>query len=516
MIKRNHCVRPHSAVLLRMLVGAMVVCALCTAFRVAPVQAQNAGIGTITPDASALLDLTSVSRGLLIPRMLHAQMNGIASPATGLLVYCTDALSAALPATFYYYTGTYWTPFTTLAWLILGNAGTTAGTNFVGTTDSVDLVFKTHAIEGMRLTAVSNLGIGTAAPTSRLHTVASGVQTANYIGNLLTNTATSATASIDKYGAQFLSTGSWTGTSDTNVGLLVNATGGTTNVSGVFQGGNVGVNTTAPAAYLDMNGDFATQYTSYTAANGVNNNISIGRWTFVRITGPTAAFSITGIAGGVDGKIVILYNSTSQSFTISNDNASSTAANRIWTLNSTGDIVISGKGCVKLIYSTLDSRWLVISEAQTVSTSTTGVITKKKPVDQSITNSTTLTNDNDLFVPINANDSMVIEGYLHVFTGSSTPQLQMAFTIPAGATMDIGNYTDNVNGGAQETFILNTSGTSTGAMTILAGDIPVHFWGVIITGGTAGNIQLQWAQGVSSGTATTLKAKSYMRAYYIR
>ncbi|MDP4199652.1 MAG: hypothetical protein Q8922_03515 [Bacteroidota bacterium] len=476
----------------------------------------NVGIGTVAPDASALLDLTSITRGLLVPRMTHAQMNAVTLPATGLLVYCTDFVSAISPATFYYYDGTAWVPFLGTAWQLLGNSGTIAGTNFVGTTDNADLVFKTNALEGMRLTTAGNLGIGTAVPTSKLHTVASGAMTADYTGNLLTNTATSSTPSITKYGTDILSTGTWNGTSATNVGLHVNATGGTTNYSGIFEGGNVGINTTAPATYLDINGDLATRYSSVSASNGANNNLTIGTSSFVRLTGPTASFSVTGIAGGVDGKMLVLFNATTQQITISNESASSLAANRIWTLNSTGDIVISGKGAVKLIYSAADSRWIVISSSTTVSTSTTGVITVKKPADQSISNSTTLTNDNNLVIPINANDSMVVEGYLHANVASTTPQIRLAWTIPTGASMDIGIYVDDVRLGSQETFILTSSGTSTGAIQLNAGDIPIHFWGVVVTGSTAGNIQLKWAQGVSSGTPTTLKVKSYMRGYYIR
>jgi hypothetical protein len=409
-----------------------------------------------------------------------------------------------------------WTASSAYDWTLLGNAGTVAGTNFLGTTDNIDLVFKTNATEGMRLTATQNLGIGTAVPTSILHTVASGAKVANYTGNLLTNTATSSTASITKYGTDIQSTGTWNGTTAVNVGLHVNATGGTTNYSALFQGGNVGINTTTPATYMDVNGDMSTRYTSYTASNGANNNIVIGASSFVRITGPSAAFSISGIAGGVDGKLLVLFNSTSQTITISNDNASSTAANRIWTLNSVGDLVFAGKVAVKLIYSAADSRWIVVSSSTTVSTSTSGVITKKKPSDESVTSSTTLQNDNDLFIPINANDSMVIEGYLHTYTASTTPGITIAFTIPTSASMDVGLYCDDVSLGTQETFILTSSGTQTGDILLNSGDIPIHFWGIVITGANSGNIQLQWAQGASSSTATTVKAKSYMRAYYIR
>lgn len=42
------------------------------------------GIGTTTPNASAALDVTSTTKGLLIPRMTTAQRTAIASPAAGL------------------------------------------------------------------------------------------------------------------------------------------------------------------------------------------------------------------------------------------------------------------------------------------------------------------------------------------------------------------------------------------------------------------------------------------------
>ena len=41
-------------------------------------------------DASAMLDINSNSKGVLIPRMTAAERNAILSPATGLYVYNTD------------------------------------------------------------------------------------------------------------------------------------------------------------------------------------------------------------------------------------------------------------------------------------------------------------------------------------------------------------------------------------------------------------------------------------------
>ena len=47
------------------------------------------GIGTTTPAASSVLDLTSTTRGFLPPRMTTTERNAITSPATGLVIYNT-------------------------------------------------------------------------------------------------------------------------------------------------------------------------------------------------------------------------------------------------------------------------------------------------------------------------------------------------------------------------------------------------------------------------------------------
>lgn len=65
-------------------------------------QGQNVGIGTTTPDNSAILELYSTSHGFLVPRLTTTQRNAIASPATGLLIYNLDNQR------FEYYDGTQW------------------------------------------------------------------------------------------------------------------------------------------------------------------------------------------------------------------------------------------------------------------------------------------------------------------------------------------------------------------------------------------------------------------------
>jgi hypothetical protein len=54
------------------------------------------GIGTTTPDASAALEIESTTKGFLPPRMTLAQINAIATPAEGLMVYCLDCTTKGL------------------------------------------------------------------------------------------------------------------------------------------------------------------------------------------------------------------------------------------------------------------------------------------------------------------------------------------------------------------------------------------------------------------------------------
>jgi len=62
------------------------------------------GIGTTNPDGSAALDITSTTKGLLIPRMTNVQRQAISNPVAGLMVYVTDFVGGR----FMFYDGTEW------------------------------------------------------------------------------------------------------------------------------------------------------------------------------------------------------------------------------------------------------------------------------------------------------------------------------------------------------------------------------------------------------------------------
>ena len=122
------------------------------------------GIGTTTPDASAMLQIDNTTQGILIPRMTQLQRNAIVSPATGLLVFQTNSTIG-----FYYYDGGSWSTFGgSSAWDILGNSGTTPATNMLGTADVQDLSLVTNSTAAIRITSNGEVGIGTATPSAML------------------------------------------------------------------------------------------------------------------------------------------------------------------------------------------------------------------------------------------------------------------------------------------------------------------------------------------------------------
>ena len=55
------------------------------------------------PDNSAILDVKSTSKGVLIPRMTQSERSSISTPSNGLMVYQTNGTSG-----FYFYDGSSW------------------------------------------------------------------------------------------------------------------------------------------------------------------------------------------------------------------------------------------------------------------------------------------------------------------------------------------------------------------------------------------------------------------------
>ncbi len=113
-----------------------------------------------SPDNSAIFDVKSSNKGVLLPRMTQAQRNAIAGPATGLMIYQTDNTPGV-----YYNSGTGGSPAWVMAggvtgWGLTGNSGTNPATNFIGTTDNVALNFRVNDQKAGRISSDGSLFLG--------------------------------------------------------------------------------------------------------------------------------------------------------------------------------------------------------------------------------------------------------------------------------------------------------------------------------------------------------------------
>lgn len=122
-----------------------------------------------------LVDKTTLEPFIPIHDMdwIEAQVNKIKEKHAGLMVYNLTT-TGDFEQGVYVWDGAQWNTKKIPeidAWLKSGNAGTTAGTHFVGTTDAQGLAFKTNNDERMRITDGGTVGVGTANPlaTAKLH-----------------------------------------------------------------------------------------------------------------------------------------------------------------------------------------------------------------------------------------------------------------------------------------------------------------------------------------------------------
>ena len=256
------------------------------------------------------------------------------------------------------------------------------------TTMPTALIFKTGAngenaftannaygTEHMRITSTGYIGIGTNTPLTKLQIDGANVSGKGILyvngsdhGFIVTNSPTNGTTGIafSKAGAA----PSWAegmNSSDNSFYISEGSSIGANQRIAIAPGGNVGMGTTAPNTTLDVSGSVAFREGALTLANGSNDNLNVGNITLGAISGPTGAYTITGIAGGTNGRILTLFNNTSQILTIANQSGSSLAPNRIATTTGTDIILSTAYSVVQLQYSALLSRWVVLSGQNTTS-----------------------------------------------------------------------------------------------------------------------------------------------------
>ncbi len=228
------------------------------------------GIGTTTPKEGAILDVDSPDKGMYVPRLNISNptslgpITGITNPANaeGLLIYNTNT---TIGPGLFFWSGAAWDNVANTSknlWKMDGNAGTTAGTNFIGTTDNMALRFKTASTNAFEISG------GNATNRGKLRALTNG------------------TAALPVYS---FGTSPITGINTGMFQAATNAIGFSTNSLErlrISTDGSVGINTASPSSRLQIveslntNGALYGQITNPTsnwaALEGYNPNIVNG------------------------------------------------------------------------------------------------------------------------------------------------------------------------------------------------------------------------------------------------
>lgn len=351
-------------------------------------KAQSIGINGdgSNPNPNAILDVkspTTTGRGVLFPRFTQAQrtvsgtVGGLLNAtgqlhggaAQGLLIYQTDGTQG-----FYYNTSTTATP----NWVLLGAVGPTGAVGAQGLTGPAG----SQGIQGLQgvTGATGLLNSGTATGVTPYWNGTSWVVSSTNIFNNGGNVGIGIASPLTKLDVY---NGNASLTNNTNVAgefrfyepsssgtnyTALKSQAQTNNITYTFPSSDgssgfvLGTDGSGNLGWVDPTaGQVTFTVGSGTVVGGNNNNLSVpANCSVVRITAPTSNFSITGIQGGVDGRMIVLYNLTTFNMSLSNENNSSTAENRIRTMTS-NTIGTSSEGSVTLIYDGISQRWIVIS-----------------------------------------------------------------------------------------------------------------------------------------------------------
>lgn len=141
-----------------------------------------------------------------------------------------------------------------------------------------------------------------------------------------------------------------------------------------------------------------------------------------------------------------------------------------------------------------------------------------KTASESVTSSTVTQADDHLTLAVQTSSVYVLDMFLNV-TGLDAADLKYNFSYPANASLSQGQAAYSlVSTGAAPVYLglahnLDTSTPTAdqAAATITGNSTSVIVRGLVVTGATAGNVTLNWAQFTSSGTAVVLGTGSYLR-----
>jgi|10_taG_2_1085330.scaffolds.fasta_scaffold03711_6 hypothetical protein len=134
---------------------------------------------------------------------------------------------------------------------------------------------------------------------------------------------------------------------------------------GSIAGTAIAGSTFTAASTFNNSGHLYFQKLDVTSIGSGDARLDPSNATFVRISSTTGNYTLTGISGGADGRMIWVYNSGAYSLTVSEeDSAETTAANRIIIPGSDTTKASSAsypKGVAQFIYDSSESRWILLN-----------------------------------------------------------------------------------------------------------------------------------------------------------
>jgi hypothetical protein len=308
------------------------------------------------PANSAILEVQSTTKGMLIPRMTEAQKIAIPSPANGLLIFQTDVATIApyvgQSATFWYYKSSIprWVPLMAAndGWLLGGNTSTNSTINFIGTTDSIDWRIRTNNTERVAIRASGEVGINTMTPTQRLVVMNGHVYLVNSSGT------------ADKFGFQEPSTSGSNKTTFEARAQIADISYTLPDTAGQFR--DVLANNGSGDLYWVSNCATVDYRTStQTTMSGNQASLDLDTLTaFFRVCGTNNA-TILGIKGGRDGRFIILANYCVNSITVKELDAGAASNEQIIT-GGGATFSFAQNEALLLAYDGVDMKWRVVGK----------------------------------------------------------------------------------------------------------------------------------------------------------
>ncbi|MEW2578336.1 hypothetical protein [Streptomyces syringium] len=168
-------------------------------------------------------------------------------------------------------------------------------------------------------------------------------------------------------------------------------------------------------------------------------------------------------------------------------------------------ITISGSG-----------NWLAAGRTAAAADSVGTTLFARKTADTARTSTTTSADDPHLSVPVSASATYTVDGLI-VYNTPQAADFKFQFAAPSGATQLWSPWaiSDDSDVNAGGTVGRIRTGTSTGAATQLGVLATVNVTcrpvGLIRTSATAGTVVVQWAQGTSNASATTVVTDSWIK-----